>query len=320
MAVLWEREDNRMKRLKGIIILMTSMVFMIIFSACTNGDTSKDNGENVADDYYPIAIEDSLGERLEIKEEPQRVVALAPNITEMLYALGLGDKVVGRNSYSDYPEEVLEVESVGDFVDLNIEKIAELQPDVVIASTFFDEDLQNKFKELGITVITLYDSNSFEGVYEGIETLGKVFNVEEKSQEEINKIKAKVEEVQKIVKDSQKPTVYYVVDYGQSGDYTATGETFINKMIELAGGDNIAKDITGWVYSKEQLVLKNPDIILLSPYYYDGFISGEGYKELSAVKNGKVYVVDNNLLDRQGPRSGEAVEALGKVLHPELFK
>ncbi|WP_426348014.1 ABC transporter substrate-binding protein [Alloiococcus sp. CFN-8] len=309
-----------MKRLKGIIILMTAMVFMMIFSACTNEDVAKGNGENGADGYYPIAIEDSLGESLEIKAEPQRVIALAPNITEMLYALDLGDKVVGRNSYSDYPEEVLEVETVGDFVDLDIEKIAELQPDVVIASTFFDEDLQNKFKELGIIVITLYDENSFEGVYEGIEVLGKVFNVEEKAEEEISRIKAEVEEVQSLVKDAEKPSVYYVVDYGQSGDYTATGETFISRMIEIAGGENIAKDITGWVYSKEQLIEQDPDIILLSPYYYEGFISGEGYKELSAVKNEKVYVVDNNLLDRQGPRAGKAVEELAKILHPELYK
>ncbi|MGM9975128.1 MAG: ABC transporter substrate-binding protein [Clostridiaceae bacterium] len=309
-----------MKRFKNLMIFITAMVFMIIFSACTKGDASKDKGENVADNYYPVTIEDSLGESLEIKDEPQRVIALAPNITEMLYALDLGDKVVGRNSYSDYPEEVLEVESVGDFVDLDIEKIAELQPDVVIASTFFDEDLQKKFQNLGITVITLYDGDSFEGVYEGIETLGKVFNVEETAKEKINNIKSKVEEVQSLVKETEKPTVYYVVDYGQSGDYTATGETFINRMIEIAGGDNIAKDVTGWVYSKEKLIEEDPDIILLAPFYYDGFISGEGYKELSAVKNGKVYVVDNNLLDRQGPRAGEAVESLAKILHPELFK
>ncbi len=315
-----KKEENKMKRLKGLIILMTAMAFMILFSACTQENPSKDNGDKSKGEYYPIVIEDSLGEKLEIKEEPQRVIALAPNITEMLYALNLGDKVVGRNSYSDYPEEVLEVEVVGDFIDLDIEKIAELQPDVVIASTFFDEELQNKFKELGITVITLYDSDSFDGVYQAIETLGKVFDIEDKSQEQIIKIRSKVEEIQKLVKDSQKPTVYYVVDYGQSGDYTATGETFISKMIELAGGDNIAKDVTGWVYSKEQLVEEDPDIILLSPFYYEGFISGEGYKELSAVKNDKVYVVDNNLLDRQGPRAGEAVEALAKVLHPELFK
>ena len=224
-----------MKRLKGVILLMVAVVFMMFFSACTKDNTAKDSAENVNNSYYPIVVEDSLGERLEIKEEPQRVIALAPNITEMLYVLDLGDKVVGRNSYSDYPKEVLEVKSVGDFVDLDIEKIAELQPDVVIASTFFDEDLQKKFQDLGIIVITLYDSNSFEGVYEGIETIGKVFNIEEKANEEINNIRAKVEGVQDLVKDAEKPTVYYVVDYGQSGDYTATGETFINRMIEKIG-------------------------------------------------------------------------------------
>ena len=313
------KESEDMKKSKKSLLLVLVLALSVIFSACSgNADTSQ-KGEG-GSGFYPLSFTDSLGTEITIEKEPERIVSLAPNITEMVYALGLSDKLVGRTDYCIYPEEVNKVQSIGDLMNPNIEKIMELEPDVIISSSLLTEEYQNKFKELKIQVINIADTDSFEGVYNSIKSMGKLFNVEEKAAEVINSIKDKVAEVEGKVASKSKPSVYYVVGFGQGGDYTATGETFVNDIITYAGGDNIAKDVTGWTFSKEMLIEKDPEIILLPSYYYDEFISTEGYKDLTAVKNKKVYVVDNNVIDVQGPRIGEGVEAVAKALHPELFK
>ncbi|WP_426350885.1 ABC transporter substrate-binding protein [Alloiococcus sp. CFN-8] len=308
-----------MKTFKKLTLVIALFAFTFIFTACSAN--SSDNDKIAPEKAnYPVTITDSLEEAITIEDEPKTIVTLAPNITEIVYALGLGDMVVGRNAYSDYPEEALEVEVIGDFYSINLERIVELDPDIVIASTHFEEEMQAKFDDIGVQVITLYDSTSFDGVYTSIETLGRVFNVQDKASEVIDEIKNQVADVEEKVKNEEKPSVYYVVGYGQEGDYTATGDTFIHEMLTMAGGENIAKDVAGWTYSKETLMEKDPDIVIVKKDFYDDFIASEGYKELSAVKNNKVYTIDNNLLDRPGPRSGLGVIEIAKILHPELFK
>ena len=281
------RESDSMKTFKKLTLAISLFAFTFIFTACSVNST--DNDKIAPEEAnYPVTVTDSLGEAITIEDEPKTIVTLAPNITEIVYALGLGDKVIGRNAYSDYPEEALEVEVIGDFYSINLERIVELDPDIVIASTHFEEEMQAKFQEIGVQVITLYDSTSFDGVYTSIETLGNVFNVQDKAREVIDEIKNQVADVEKKVKNEEKPSVYYVVGYGQEGDYTATGDTFIHEMLTMAGGENIAKDVVGWTYSKETLIERDPDIIIVKKDFYDDFIASEGYKELSAVKNNKV--------------------------------
>ena len=135
-------------------------------------------------------------------------------------------------------------------------------------------------------------------------------------------MKSKVNDVIEAVKDQPKPEIYYVVSYGEGGDYTATGETFISQIIEMAGGKNAADDAQGWKYNIEKLVEKDPDI-LICPKYFDskqGIIQANGYKELTAVKEGRLFEIDNNMLDRQGPRIADGLEELAKILHPDQFE
>ena len=123
------------------------------------------------------------------------------------------------------------------------------------------------------------------------------------------------------VKDVSRPRVYYVVGFGEAGDFTAGGDTFIGTIIEMAGGDNVAKDLQGWQYSLEKLIEQDPDIIICSKYYdaKAGIEQAQGYKDLRAVKEGRLLEIDNNLLDRQGPRLADGLEELAKLIHPELF-
>jgi iron complex transport system substrate-binding protein len=311
--------------IKKFTVAFLAVAMMVTFAAC--GNTS--DKENVVKEQtvdlttkYPYTAVDSKGKKVIIEKEPERIISVAPSITEIVYALGKGDKLVGRTDYDDYPAEVSNVESIGSLTDPNVEKIIELKPDVVIASTHFKDDVAKKLEDLGIKIIILYNAEDFSGAYGVIGTLGEIFNTQDKAKNLVAAMQEKIEDVKGKVEGKEAPKVYFVVGFGKNGDYTATGDTFIGQMIEMAGGTNIAKDATGWKYSLEKIIEKDPEYIVLSKNYdmKSQFIATEGYKELSAVKNNKVIEIDDNLLNRQGPRLAEGVEALAKILHPELFK
>ena len=271
---------------------------------------------------YPLTLIDSMGREITLESEPKRVISVGPNITETIYAIGAEDKLIARTDYCDYPEDVLNKDSIGSLREPNIEKILELNPDLIIASTHFDPEVLKKLEGLNLKVAVLYGEESFEGAYNTIEKTGIFLNKEVNAQKIIEDMKSKVNDVIEAVKDQPKPEIYYVVSYGEGGDYTATGETFISQIIEMAGGKNAADDAQGWKYNIEKLVEKDPDI-LICPKYFDskqGIIQANGYKELTAVKEGRLFEIDNNMLDRQGPRIADGLEELAKILHPDQFE
>jgi len=271
---------------------------------------------------YPMVIEDTLGEEIVLEEKPQRVVSVAPSITESFFALGLEAFLVGRTDYCDYPEKAQEVTSVGTLREPNLEKIIELEADLVIASTHFEEDVHEKLQELGITVMVLNPNDSFEGVYEVLKKIGMAMEAEDAAEELVLSMKNHVQEVKEKVQHLETPSVYYVVGFGEYGDFTAGGDTFIHEMIEEAGGFNVAQDVEGWSYSLEKLIEKDPEVLIVSKYYDTKaqIIEAQGYKDLSAVKNQRVIEIDNNLIDRQGPRLAEGFEALARAIHQEAFE
>ncbi len=316
-----------MKKLVGML-LVTVLVLSVMVTGCSkedNKNASKDQvqeTQQATETTYPITVTDSFGSEVTVDAEPQKVISVAPNISELIYQLDAGDKLVGRTDYCDYPEEVTSVESIGSMNEPNIEKIVSLEPDVVVTSTHFSEENFNKLNDLGITVIELYNENSVDGVYSIIEILGKVLNKQDVAVATINEMKEKEEAVVSAVKDLDKPTVYYVVGFGEFGDYTAGGDTFVGNLLTMAGGENVAADVSGWNYSLESLLAKDPDIIILSASAgtKDSFMTANGYQDLTAVKNGQVYEIDNNLLDRQGYRNAQGLEELAKIIHPDAFK
>ena len=269
---------------------------------------------------YPVTITDSEGTEVTFDSEPLKVVSMAPNITEMIYQLGLESKLVGRTDYCNYPEQALNVESVGTLQEPDIEKIISLKPDVVIASTHFSEEANKKLTDLGVKVVVLYEEFEIEGVYSIIQSIGTIFNVNEAAATAVNDMKASITETEAQIKGLDHPSVYYVVGYGEYGDYTAGGDTFIGQMITLAGGKNIAQEISGWSYTLESLVEADPDIIIISNEMMADFETAENYKNLSAVKNGHVYGINKDLLERQGYRNAEGLRALAEIIHPEAFK
>ena len=269
---------------------------------------------------YPVTVTDSYGEQVTLEKEPERIVSVAPAITEMVYALDAEDKLVGRTDYCDYPEEVSEIESVGAIIPPDIEKIMSLEPDLVITSTHFDEENAEKLRQIGIPVIELFEEFNVEGVYDMLETLGVVLNKQEVADDIVEDMKTTISEVQKKVAGLEEPTVYYVVGYGEYGDFSAPENTFVGQLIKLAGGKDIVPASDSWSYSLEALLEADPDIIIVRNGDKEGFMTTPGYDQLTAVKENHVYEIDNNLLDRQGNRNAEGVLELAKIIHPEAFK
>lgn len=279
-------------------------------------ETAVAEAEEPSETIYPVDITDSFGDLITIDSEPERIVSVAPNLTELLYKLNAADKLVGRSDYCDYPAEVLDVESVGSLSSPDIEKIISLEPDVVVVSTHFDEENTKKLAEVDIPVITLYEEHSVTGVYDMISILGTAINRNAEAQACVKEMQSTIAEVTASVEGLKAPSVYYVVGYGEYGDYTAGGDTFIGGLIELAGGENIAKEVSGWSITREEILEADPDIIVISENDKEGFMADENYADLTAVKEGKVYTIDTNMLDRQGYRNAEGIKALADIFYP----
>lgn len=339
--------EKMKKQFKKLLVMLMVMTLMLSFVGCgTKEETTNDNsttvtpgventttGEDASKENenattpeaqtevtYPVTITDSYGIEITLEKEPEKVISIAPNMTELVFALGKEQKLIGRTEYCDYPEAATKIESIGSMMKPDIEKVISLEPDVVFVSTHFDEENRKKLADLGIKVVGLYEEHEMTGVYTMIETLGTTLNAKETASTVVADMKAKVDDVTAKVANEKKPSVYYVVGFGEGGDYTASGNTFIGKMIEMAGGENIAKDVEGWSYSKESLVEADPEYIIIASGLKEQFMETEGYKDLTAVKEGRVYGIDENLLNRQGNRNADALIELAKIIHPEVFK
>ncbi len=309
---------------KKILAIVISLLLIFTISACNrnnNGSNSDGNVDLNSKVQYPITLKDSYGREVTLDKEPKRVISVAPNVTEVIFALDKQDKLVGRTDFCDYPEAASDIESIGNIDQPSIEKIVELKPDLVIASSIFQKEVLEKLEEVNVKVAVLRGEESFEGAYDVIGKIGILLNSKDEARKIITDMKEKVELVKNSIEELDKPSVYYVIGYGEFGDYTAGRDTFVAHIIEMAGGINVADDVEGWKYNIESLLEKDPDMLICSKYFdsKQGIMNTEGYKELTAVKNGRVFEIDNNMLERQGPRLADGLVDMAKIIHPEAF-
>jgi iron complex transport system substrate-binding protein len=303
-----------MKFNKIFRMLILSMALLLL-SGCS-GKLSIGN-----DSSYPMTIMDNSGMNVVIEKEPQKVVSLSPVTTEIIAAVGGIDKLVGKTSYCDYPKEIKDIDEIGDLITVNIEKIVELEPDLVIGSAYLDQGVREQLENAGVTVVTIYTEDSFEGTYKDIETIGKILGKVKEADKVVADMKTKVETIkEKVAKAKTEPSVYFVVGFGAGGEFTATGDTFIHEMIEMAGGKNIAYDGVQWSFSLEKIVERNPEQVIYSSVLdKNELIMSNGFKDLDSIRKGNVFSIEANLIERTGPRLAEGLEALAKLIHPELY-
>ncbi|NJE10150.1 ABC transporter substrate-binding protein [Thermococcus sp. MAR1] len=269
---------------------------------------------------YPLAITDFAGRKVTIEREPERIVSLAPSITESLFYIGAGSKVVGVTDYDDFPPAVKNITRIGGYGKYaNLEKIASLQPDLIVADGFSKDILSSLEK---IAPVIIVDPKNITEIYDAIKLLGRVTNREEGANSVVAEMKAKVSYVSSMVAGKPKPRVFFILSY-YNGYWTAGAGTFVNDLITLAGGENVFNDVSGWgVASEEQIITRNPEVIIISPnagIKPEDLCSGP-LSEVDAVKNGRVYVLsDENLVVRPGPRIVHGLEEIAEYLHPDVF-
>lgn len=314
------------KKLIILAVLISSMA--LIFAGCQNGTAEATPAPTSALESTPAPtpedtsyiVTDSQGNDIIFSDVPKTVISLAPNVTEIIFAINSEDKLIARTDWCNFPEAVFDYASVGNIDQPDVEKIIELNPDVVILSEITKQELAYQIRDAGIPIVVVDEEGSFAGAYKCIEIVGSVLGAEEKAAEVVSSMKTEIDSITAIVSGAEKKTVYYVMGYGEYGDFTAGKNTFISEMIAAAGGTNVADDTEGWSYSVEKLVEHNPDVLLLSTWApAEGLKETIGYKSLTAVKENKMYTLDDDSLQRLGPRLSEAFTNMAKAIHPELF-
>ncbi|MDR6225913.1 ABC transporter substrate-binding protein [Desmospora profundinema] len=300
-----------------VLMLVLVMVWSVGCQAVT--DTGKEAGQpqEQAGESFPVTLTDGTDTEVTIESEPKAIVSLIPSMTETAYALDLGDKMVGVTTNDDYPEEVKELETVGDMT-IDVEKVASLKPDLVLASTMNGEAI-NKLRDLGLTVLS-YEPQNLEDVFQMIRDVGQATGSVEKAEEVVSGMeeeKKQAQEVAAAVKDDDRARVWMEV----SPELHTSGKgTFMDELITLAGGENVATDHEGWdPVSSETVVQWNPDVILFTHGDEKAIQSRGGWKKVNALKEGRIEALEGNLVSRPGPRITQGLLHLAEVLYPEAY-
>jgi iron complex transport system substrate-binding protein len=277
----------------------------------------------------PIALTDGLNREVTLAAPAQRIVSLAPNLSEILFAIGAGAQVVGRDEFSDYPSEVKSLPSVGGSMGkYDTEAVVNLKPDLVLAASINTPELVQSLEKLGLTVYMLPNPTTMGEMYQNLDTVAKLTGHEAEAANLIDSLKRRVAAVDsKIAAVKERPLVYYELDATDpNAPYTAGPGSFVDQLIQEAGGQNVGSILKDqWAQiSVEQLIVKNPDIIMLGDAAYgvsvDQLKQRAGWSAIKAVQDGKIYTFDDNTVSRPGPRLVDGLETMAKLIHPELFK
>jgi len=272
----------------------------------------------------PVTVTDDLGRKIILNHSVARIISLAPSVTEILYAVGAGGKVVGDTVYCDYPPPARRLPHVGGMIDPSTEKIVALRPDLVIVS---DETISpanaDQLSARYHAPVFVTAAGSYSSVIEDIRTLGAIAGDTRDTDSAINVMQSLLARVQNAIKGRARPRVFVVK--WEKPLMTASGRSFIGDLVRLAGGTNVAEKEPGLpypVYSEENLVIADPDVILMT---------GDGDKvqqstapslsrlKLRAIRGGHVYAIPSAWTDRPGPRLGLGLEAIVRLLHPDAM-
>ena len=303
------------KYIRWFIPVLLMAALLLPATACTTED-------------LPGTFIDGLGRTVNIEEMPETIISLAPSNTEILYALGLEDKVVGVTEYCDYPEAAQDKPKIGGFSTVDIERVVEIQPDLILAANKHKDDIIPALEGLGLTVFAL-DPKTLDELLEAITLVGEITGQEEAASllvtEMSNRIEAVTGETDNLPA-AQRLRVFYVTWHDPL--MTVGSGALHNGLIQQAGGINIFQDLTENYpkISLEAVIEANPQVIITGIAMGTGkelpfeFISTEPrLEDVDARINNRIYAITNDLVSRSGPRIVDALEQLAKMIHPEIF-
>lgn len=305
-------------------LLLSGLLVMVLIAACAPAAAPTPTATTSA----PVTFTDGLQRTIVLSQPPQRVVALAPSLTEILFAVGAGSQVVGRDTFANYPENVKDLPDIGGSNgDYNYEAIAALKPDLVLATEINTVDQVDAIVKLGIQVAYLSNPVTLDDTYKLISEVALLTGHTAEADALNTSLQERVAAVaQKISQAASKPVIFYELDGSDpSKPWTPGPDTFMDQLITLAGGKNSGAVMTdAWgQLSLEQLLVQNPAVIVLGDSIY-GTTAADvtarvGWGDIQAVKDGKIYSFNDDLVSRPGPRNVDGLEQLAKLIHPELF-
>lgn len=318
-----------------VLILAVFMTF--VFAGCAREDSSKGSAgaassepanEQTADvekqegTAYPLTVSDDLGNTIVVDEEPDSIISLSPACTEILFAVGAGELVKGRTDYCSYPEEALEVPSIGTYASPNLELIIEAEPQIVFASDYVDPSIREQLEAVGIQIF-IFSANTVDAVKTDILNAGAIVNRNEKAQEIAADMDQQLAEIlEKTTENAERKSVF--VDLGA---YYSAGEgSLIGEMLKMIGAENIAADSgeTWPQLSVEAIIEKNPDVYLSLYTPVEELKMVSGLSELDCMKNDHIIYIEGlspiaDTIQRPGPRMVEGIRYLAEQIYPELF-
>jgi iron complex transport system substrate-binding protein len=304
-----------MKRITSTAIAITLIALLV---GC-----GKTQPAPTATPVASITVVDDVGNTVTLNTEPQRIISLAPANTEILYALGLGDRVVGVTEYCNYPPEAAEKPKVGGFSDVDLEQVVGLEPDLVLATSLHTSEVVPALQERGVPVFVA-DPQTVLGVLETIRTIGHITGKDQAAGALTSHMQEGISAVQETIKDAPRPRVFW--ELGPEL-YTAGPGSFLNDLIVMAGGENVAADAESpWPQlSLEAIVLKDPAIVVLADHNYgetaESVTQRPGWWNITAVREGRIVeLTDDDIFSRPGPRIVEGLEFLAQAFHPDLFR
>ena len=275
----------------------------------------------------PQTYTDFLQREVTLTQPAQRIVSLAPSNTELLFAVGAGEQVVGREDFSDYPAEALDVPSVGGSMgEYNLEAIVALQPDLVLLTELHSPELVQSLEGLGLTVFYLGNPVVLEDLYTNIETVGKLTGHEGEAAALVADLTSRVSKVDALVAGTtSRPVIFYELDATDPAKpWTAGPGTFVEQLVSRAGGVNLGTSLEGaWVQiSQEELIIQDPNMIFLGDAAYgttpEQVAARAGWENLQAVIQGQIFSFDDDLVSRPGPRLVDGLVEFARLLHPEI--
>ena len=282
-------------------LLLLCLLAVVVLGGCVR--------KSAEPDLQTYTYTDDYGSVVQVPAHPQRVVSLSPAVTEIMFALGADSLLVGRTEFCVYPPEAARIENIGGISNLNIEKVLSCQPDLIISGSMVPQKVVQQFEKMGVPLVCVIEKQHFDGLFENVAKIGGLVAMDSTAQRLNDRLHKRLDAID-LSPLAQPRSVYYVVGFGSGGNFTAGGNTFINDIIEMAGGQNIASRSEGWTFSVEALLQADPEFILIRAEDSARFCQTVPYNQLSAVRQGRMIALEDGILDLQVPRNIEVIRRL----------
>ncbi len=313
-----------------LLIIAVALVLSTTILGCSESDSNETTTipTNPAPEF-PLTITDQAGRQVTIQTKPQKIVSIAPSNTEIIYALGMENWLVGVTTYCDYPEAAKEKPKIGGYSTCDIEKMVAIQPDLILAGTIHIAEVVPALESYGMTVVVL-NAITIDGTFEAIEMVGKCTGATDMANSLVSEMKSKI----KVITDriatlsqDQRKSVFFI-SYAEPSLMTVSPERIVYHLVELAGGINTFQNLTGYapIVNLEEIIVANPQVIIAGvgmglnediPLQWA--LNEERLRYVDAYINNCIYGIDFGLVGRPGPRIIKGLEQLAKMIYPEIF-